>query len=153
MKPNETQIKMMLEIEQGEVELPRSHGEFFEAVKKIVEAYDFEKFERPLIERCRDQFISISVNSLDAGNWVYISEVKNILKKRNYFNELCKSMRNRGIKDPVMIVVIEMIKDGLLMVNGKKVSATLKAEKLHEKDECELSGLMAEARVNGNLEN
>jgi len=146
MTPNETQIKMMLEIERGEVELPKTHNEFFEAVKKIVRAYDFDKVESPLIERCRDQFISISINSLDVGNWVYISEVKNVLKKRNYFDALCKSMSNRGIKDPTPLIVIGMIKDGLLIVNGKKVSATLKAEKLHESAENELSKLMMEAR-------
>ena len=152
MKPNETQIKMMLEIERGEVELPKNNLELFELIKKVVTAYDFNKLEKPLIDKCVDQFIRISLNSLDGSNWVYISEVKNVLKKRNYFDALCKSMSNRGIKDPSVVVAAKMIEDGLLLVSGKKVAATLKAEKLIQESDDEFRNLMNKARLDGKLE-
>lgn len=155
-KINEVQVKMMGEIEREEISLPNNHSELFDLVKNILMAFDFEKEELPMMEKCKEQFIKFSMQKGDAGGEVYISGVKYILENRKYFKLLSESMRQRGIKDPSREIVRSMIKDGLLRLGstGVKYAATLKGQKMveeKENEEKELRQAMREIAIKDRL--
>lgn len=154
MKPNKIQINMIDRADAGLVDLPKTHGELAEIMRSLLLAYDHKELEAPIIERCRESLIKLSIQKGGLTGWVYLSAIRYILENRKYYKKLKNSMVKRGVQDPLREIARGMVSDGLIIISptGTNYAATAKAIKELEEKESEMTNLMREARLAGKLE-
>ncbi|AUR94126.1 hypothetical protein NVP1191O_67 [Vibrio phage 1.191.O._10N.286.52.B4] len=122
-KVNSAQIELIKKIAEGDVEFPKTNYELSELVKNALLLKDHEQEERESIDKCKTQFLrTMNQKSSDDG-WVYLSVVKNVLERRNYFTQLRRSQAVRGL-DAMRSVTRELIKDGVIKRVGSQVMLT-----------------------------
>lgn len=126
-KINKAQVELVKKIAEGEVEFPKTNYELSELVKDALLLKDHEAEERPSIDKCKTQFLrTMKQKSVDDG-WVYISVVKSVLSSRNYFTELQRAQRARGL-DAMRTITRELIKDGVIKRVGAQVMLTRESD-------------------------
>lgn len=87
MDLNNVQIKMMRDIESGITKLPTTSAEYYEHVSSIFLAVDTNAIEKPFLDKCKNQIVrSYFAHTCGKSNEdVYLSQIKNQLKRRAYF--------------------------------------------------------------------
>jgi hypothetical protein len=122
-KVNNAQIELIKRIAEGEVDFPKTHFELSELVKHALLLKDHEQEERESIDKCKTQFLRTMKQKSVDDEWVYLSVVKNVLERRNYFTQLRRSQAVRGL-DAMRSVTRELIKDGVIKIVGSQAMLT-----------------------------
>lgn len=122
-KVNNAQIELIKKIAEGEVDFPKTNFELSELVKHALLLKDHEQEERESIDKCKTQFLRTMKQKSADDEWVYLSVVKNVLERRNYFTQLRRSQATRGL-DAMRSVTRELIKDGVIKIVGSQAMLT-----------------------------
>lgn len=122
-KVNNAQIELIKKIAEGEVDFPKTNFELSELVKHALLLKDHEQEERESIDKCKTQFLRTMKQKSADDEWVYLSVVKNVLERRNYFTQLRRSQAIRGL-DAMRSVTRELIKDGVIKIVGSQAMLT-----------------------------
>lgn len=122
-KVNNAQIELIKRIAEGEVDFPKTNFELSELVKHALLLKDHEQEERESIDKCKTQFLRTMKQKSVDDEWVYLSVVKNVLERRNYFTQLRRSQAVRGL-DAMRSVTRELIKDGVIKIVGSQAMIT-----------------------------
>ncbi len=119
MELNKVQIKMMRDIENGVTELPKTHTEYYSHVSSILLAVDVEAIEKPFLEKCRNQIIRTYFKRTEGlvNESVYLSQLKNQLSRRIYFNTFQTICANRN-SDAFKESYRSLIEDGYAKSDG-----------------------------------
>lgn len=122
-KVNNAQIELIKKIAEGEVQFPKTNYELSELVKEALLLKDYEQEDRESIDKCKTQFLRTMKQKSVDDEWVYLSVVKNVLERRNYFTQLRRSQATRGL-DAMRSVTRELIKDGVIKIVGSQAMLT-----------------------------
>ena len=119
MNLNNVQIKMMRDIENGVTELPKTHAEYYNHVSSILMAVDVEAIEKPFLDECRKQIIRTYFKRTEGlvNENVYLSQLKNQLSRRIYFNTFQTICANRN-SDAFKESYRSLIEDGYAKSDG-----------------------------------
>lgn len=131
MNLNNVQIKMMQDIESGATELPKTHAELYGLFTSILLVIDVESIEKPFLDKCRAQIIRTYFASTDGkvNEDVYLSLIKNQLKRRVYFRQLEIMCHGRNA-DAFRESYRKLIEDGYAKSDGMFFKMNEKAKEL-----------------------
>ena len=131
-KLNSEQVRIIGEIEAGQVATPKNKEEFSKWLKDFALAYDYKSLEANPLELCRLCYLRVAEQRGDELGFVYRSTPMQIVKKRKYFSDLRGSASNRGV-DARKLVEQSLIDVGLILRVGNQVRVTAAGKQYLEK--------------------